>query len=248
MVYKLASFSSPRITKNFENAIMELYAQEARVSRYKVFGSQLNSKQFLNSKRQTEEIYQNLWFAFFDEFGTHFIDDMVTGSRYRTETFISKSVVEEAKSSGTSVSTQITVSINVKKIAKDVGMAFATGGASLAMQMAMGGFKGMEEGLKNRVAEASASLKKAEKRGIGGIRGLKSASRGVKSGLDQNTIGDFTELEGGLSALASGGTPGRLDDFWSLDKNSLSKDDTATQHPSSVSGREPVNSGKNFHS
>ena len=198
----MAAFSTPPITKNFENAITEIYAQQSRVSRYRsLSGSQRNRPNFESVRREAEARYMELWFAFFEEFGTHYIDDMITGSRYRTETFISKEMVEEARSTGTTVSTQITVSINVKKIAMDLAMAFATGGASLAMQAALGGFSGMADGLKDRVSAASERLKKMEKSGIGGIRGLQNENSRSNLGSDELESNSDFDLEGGLKSL-----------------------------------------------
>ena len=123
MSYKLSMYMPPKPTKNFQNAVDELVARYHHVARGRMFG-----KKALGIDTVEEKISEK-WFEFFDTFGTHYVEEMTTGSRFKGLSILSKETTKRVEESKTSVTESISAEVNFKNIA----MAAVGGGAMEAV-------------------------------------------------------------------------------------------------------------------
>ena len=149
MTYKMAAFGAPRLTENFLHAVTRLTEEHGRYSRFKIMSrNQKKSPRLIAHDTMMELRHQKYWFEFFNEFGTHFFEEMITGSRYRTETFISKRLIKGAEKEEIASASTVSASIDFAEMAMSVATAGVGTSALSGILKSVKGFKGLTSGLK----------------------------------------------------------------------------------------------------
>ena len=92
--------------------------------------------------------HKKAWFEFFNEFGTHFFDEVITGSRYRTETFVSKKLAQGAQKTEIATANSVLASIDFAEMAMSVATAGMGTSAISGILKSVKGLKGLSSGLK----------------------------------------------------------------------------------------------------
>ena len=121
MSYQLSQYRPPKLTKNFRNAVQWLYRRFFSVHRDR----QISRFRFPKKLLVAEEEFSEKWTEFFDAFGTHYVTEMTTGSRFKALTILKKSTTKRVEESKQSVTQEMSYSVNFKNIA----MAVVGGGA-----------------------------------------------------------------------------------------------------------------------
>ena len=114
----------PKPTENFLNAVSELASRYHHVSRARTI-SNIHRMLPNNGLEILEQDMSEMWFTFFDTFGTHYVEEMTTGSRFKGLSILRKELTKRVEESKTSVTETISAEVNFKNIA----MAFVGGGA-----------------------------------------------------------------------------------------------------------------------
>ena len=195
MSYKMSMFNPPKVTKNFARAVEQLMERFHSVSRTRTLSSHFKSRHA--NLELIEAEFSEKWANFFETFGTHFIEEMTTGSRFKAISTLEKTVTKMIEQTKSSATQEISGSVNFKNIA----MAAMGGGAmdaiGSAVEAAAKGIKTAVEVTKGASASGAATPPTAK----GGEQGLMGAVTSGGKGL----VGAAT---GGLASAVAGGAKG----------------------------------------
>ena len=67
-----------------------------------------------------EDSYSEKWFEFFNAFGTHYVSEMTTGSRFKAFSILKKTTTKQVEESKKSITKEVSYSVNFKNIAMAV--------------------------------------------------------------------------------------------------------------------------------